>query len=264
MTKRANGNETEHSRRLPPINAWNDPEKWLDLNTGLVKKGIELIPVEYKDGFVDIDTFVTNISSTLFKPGYEWRYAPGDVQSRPDDHHFYFTKNEYDPLLHEGDDTPQLFRDLPVNLGRVPRQFHNAVHDLTEKPNMPEYAAMHDYLQAYQLAHSAFRNLYITAKLTLDAMGRFPVRRDTVAKRLLIPKHHDDEIGEDILRQRFKKHFSNYERAVDQYLGTEGKEIVYKQHETLKVTRPSVVVRKIGSVVSRRAVTISLRSNVAA
>jgi hypothetical protein len=260
MAERVISNDTALSRRLPPFEAWKDPEQWLDLNTGLVKPNIDLIPVEYEDGLVAIDSFVTNITSTLFRPEYEWQFQPKDVQTRPDDHHFYFTRNEYEPDVHDGDDVPQRFRELAVNLGRVPRQFHNTIHDLTEKPVMPDREVMHDFVQSYHLAHTAFKNLYISAKLTLDAMGLFPARRETVAKKLLIPKFDDDAIGEAILRQRFKKHFSNYERAVDQYLETEGKEIVYKEHETLKVTRPQVVVRKIGAVVNRRSVVLRLDS----
>ncbi|MDB5179550.1 MAG: hypothetical protein JWN12_182 [Candidatus Saccharibacteria bacterium] len=260
MMERARVDDTAHSRRLPPLEAWKDPEQWLDLQTGLQKSHIDLIEVPYKDGLVNIDAFVQTVSTTLFKPDYEWQFNPRDVQTRPDDHHFYFTKNEYNPLFHDGDETPQQFRELPVNLGRVPRQFHNAIHDFAEKPVMPNADLMHDYIQSYHLAHTAFKNLYISAKLTLDAMGLFPARRETVARRLLIPKYEDDAIGEEILRLQFKKHFSNYERAVEQYLETEGKEIVYKEHETLKVTRPQIVVRKVGAVVSRRSVVIRLDS----
>ena len=253
-------NNAALSRRLPPPEAWNDPEQWLDLNTGLQKKHIDLIEVPYKDGLVNIDAFVHNVSTTLFRAEYEWQFNPRDVQTRPDNHHFYFTKNDYDPCFHDGDETPQQFRELPINLGRVPRQLHNAIHDFVEKPIMPDADLMHDYIQSYHLAHTAFKNLYVSAKLTLDAMGLFPARRETVASRRIIPKYDDDAIGEEILRLQFKKYFSNYERAVEKYLETEGKEIVYREHETLKVTRPQVVVRKIGAVVSRKSVLIRLGS----
>jgi len=261
MIERARITDAAPSRRLPPFEAWKDPEEWLDLHTGLPKRHTEKIPVPYKDGLVDIDTFVGTISSTLFSPDYEWPFNPHDIQTRPDDHHFYFTKNEYDPLYHDGNEIPQQFRELPINLGRVPRQFHNVIHDLTEKPRMPDAELMHDYIRQYHLAHAAFKNLYISAKQTLDAMGLFPARRETVARKLLIPKYDDDAIGEEVLRLQFRKHFSNYERAVEQYMETEGKEIVYKEHETLKVTRPQVVVRKVGAVVSRRSVLIRLAAD---
>jgi hypothetical protein len=260
MAERVISNDITLSRRLPPLEAWKDPEQWLNLDKGLAKPGIDLIPVDYKDGLINIDTFVSTISTTLFKPGYEWHLNPHDAETRPDDHHVYFTRNEYDPKFHDGDERPRQFRELPVNLGRVPRQFHNTIHDFAEKPDMPDAGLLHDYLVSYHLAHAAFKNLYVSAKLTLDAMGRFPTRRGVVANRSITPKYDDDAIGEAILRQRFKKHFSNYEKAVDQYLETEGKEIVYKEHETLKVTRPQVVVRKIGTVVNRRSVIMRLDS----
>lgn len=260
MIERAIGNDIARSRHFPPLEAWKEPEQWLNLDTGLAKRGIDLIPVEYKDGLVDIDAFVSTISTTLFKPGYEWQFNPRDAQTRTDDHHFYFTRHDYDPRSHDGDDRPQQFRELPVNLGRVPRQFHNALHTFAEKPVMPDEALMHDFIYSYNLAHTAFKNLYISARLTLDAMGQFPTRRQMVANKLLIPKYDDDAIGEAILRRRFKKHFSNYERVVEQYMETEGKEIVYKEYETVKVTRPQVVVRKIGAVVNRRSVVLRLDS----
>lgn len=258
MVERAGYVNPALSRRLPPPEAWIEPERWIDLSTGLPNKKRALIPVEYADGLIDIDAFISSISSTLFKEEYEWPYNPRDPQTRPDDHHFYFTKNEYDPLFHKGDDRPQVFRELPINLGRVPRQFHNVIHDFTEKPKMPDDTLMHDYIRTYHLAHAAFKNLYTSAKSTLYAMGQFPARRQTIAKNLITPKYGNDLIGEEILRRRFSKHFSNYERAVDHYLETEGKEIVYKEHETLKVTRPQVVVRKIGSVVSQKSIVITL------
>jgi len=260
MYERAHSDSAAPSRRLPPLEAWRDPEQWLDMDTGLPKPDVDKIPVIYKDGLIDIDGFVSSVSQTLFHPDYEWQFNPRDLQTRPDDHHFYFTRSDYEPDNNEGSEIPHQFRELPVNLGRVPRQFHNAVHKFTEKPVMPDEELMHDFTQSYYLAHTAFKNLYVSAKLTLDAMRLFPLRRESIARRLLVPKYEDDMIGEEILRTRFKKHFANYELAVEQFLDTEGKELVYKEHETLKVNRPQVVVRKIGAVVSRKSVVIRLDS----
>jgi hypothetical protein len=251
---------TVHSRRYPPPEAWVDPERWLDLGTGLAKGKAERLPVPYANGLIDIDVFISSVSSELFQPSYKWPYTPNYSETRPDNHHFYYTSRDYKPDHYGGDERPEIFRQLPVNIGRMPRQFHNAIHDFTDKPDVPNEELMHDYIHSYSLAHMAFKNLYISAKHTLDAMGLFPVRRQNIVGGLVTPKHHDDAIGEEILRQRFKKHFSSYQRAVESYLETEDKQIFYKEHETLKVTRPQIVVRKIGAVVSRRSVGLRLNN----
>jgi len=253
----------QRSRRLPPAEAWNDPDQWFDIHTGLAHPRTEKMPMIYTDGFVDIDALVDNAQATLFRPDYEWKFNARDYQTKPDNHHFYFTAREYSPLFNNGNTIPSEFRELPVNMGRIPRQFHNVLHDFYEQPVMPPMEQMHDYITSYQLAHTAFKRLYLSAQQTLQAMALFPQRRELVASHGISPKFDDDRIGEEVLRRTFGKHFSSYNRALEHYYETEGKEIIYKDHESIKVTRPQVVVRKMGSIVNRRSVTLAIGNQAA-
>lgn len=253
------GHDDQYSPSLPPFEAWKRPEKWLNLDTGLPKRNIDKIepPVDER-GFIDIDAFVPLVQSTFFVDDYEWPYDPQNYETRTDDHHFYFDAYMYGKTMNFGDDTAKKFRELPPNVGRMPRQFHNTIHALTERPYMPDRDEMYDYVRSYQLANLAFKRLYRAAHKTVNIMGSFTVRRQNVAEGLVTPSDDDDSIAEEILRMSFKRHFNEYSDAVERFKETEGKEIVYKDHEAIKVTRPIIVARKIGAIVNRKSVTINL------
>jgi len=249
----------EQSPSLPPVHAWKEPERWLNLDTGRPKDGIELMPVPIDErGFVKIDQFIANMTSELFVDGYEWPRDPLNTETRTDNHHFYFEAHEYSRLMNNGDDIPKQFRELATNVGRMPRQFHNAVHAFAEKPAMPERDAMHDYIRSYKLAHAAFKRLYVTAHETVNTMGLFSLRRLSVAEGRIVPQDELDSVGEDFLKTTFHRHFTRYSDAVERFRDTEGKEIVYRDHETIKVSRPAVVARKFGAIVNRKAIQIKL------
>jgi len=251
----------QRSPSLPPLEAWKDPEAWLDLKTGLPKQGRTLleVPTDSRD-FIKIDELTALVKTTLFKDEFEWKHDPANRETRSDDHHFYFTAEEYGLVANNGNAIPRTFRELSPNIGRMPRQFHNAIHAFTEKPAMPSMDNMYDYIRSYQLAHAAFKRLYLTANETVTVMGSFAQRRRSVAQGLVKPKDELDSIGEEILKSTFRRHFSRYSDAVEQFKETEGKEIVYKEHEALKVTRPTLVARKMGAIVNRKAVIIRLDS----
>jgi len=253
----------QYSPSLPPLEAWKDPEAWLDLKTGLPKKGIEklqLIPGETLDdrGFVKIDELVDYVMRTLFRDDYNWRFDPTNFDSRFDNHHFYYNAAEYEPGVNNGILVPRQFRETPTNIGRMRRPVHNTFHAFVQKPRMPDVEAMHEYNMSYQLAHAAFKRLYLAAHETVNVMGSFSSRRQSIASGAVTPKDEYDSFAEEFLRTNFNRNFTRYSGEVERFRDTQGKEIVYKEHEAIKVTRPIVVVRKMGAIVNRKAVVVRL------
>lgn len=251
------GRHDRYSPALPPLEAWKDPEAWLDMKTGLPKTTISLIPpVLDERGFVVIDAFVDRIESELFHDGIAWSRDLQNYETRTDDHHFYFTEEEYSRAANNGNEIPKRFRELPINIGRMQRQRHNVIHAFAEKPAMPKTEDMRDYIRTYNMAHMAFKRLYVTANETVSLMSSFTQRRTSIANKLVIPSDDDDRVGEEYLKSTFSRHYDRYTEAVEIFKETENKDIFYKGHEAIKITRPTVVARKFGSIVSRKVVVI--------
>jgi hypothetical protein len=251
--------ETRHAHyfNLPPFEAWKEPEKWLAYRDGRIKRSVpkfEFAPDER--GFIDIHNVVRTVSTELFHPEYQWVFNPSDILTAPDDHHFYYDAEMYRPANNRGSEIPWQFRNLPVNVGRLPRQFHNVLHTVVERHAMPEMDAMAEFVQAYTIAHQAFKRLFLTAKQTTNAAQLFSSRKLSLETGSIIPIDAEDSIAEAFMRDFFDRHFRSYSEAIDAYIETDNKEIVYQDHETLKVTRPPLVVRKLGSIVNRKSVVI--------
>lgn len=252
-------NEDQHAYNLPPFEAWKEPEKYLAYKDGRLKKSIPKIEIPADDrGFVKIDEFIKTVTTELFHPDFEWKYTKGDLTTQPDEHHFYYFDEMYKPRNNDGSKIPSQFRALPIHIGWMPRQFHNVLHAVTERPEMPQMDDMEEFLQSYLIAHSAFKRLFITAKNTVEAAQMFPILRSRYQTGTVKPKDEDDSIGEAYMRDFFARHYKSYSDAIDEYYETERKEIVYQEHEGLKVTRPQLVVRKLGQVVNRKHVVIRL------
>jgi len=240
------------SRRLPPLEAWKKPDKWIDLSTGLARRDAPRLVFSTDDrGFVRPDEIVDNVNDMLFWNDYDWPYVPGDSESEPDDHHFYFYANEYSPELHNGSYIPKRFRELPTQIGRMPRQFHNTIHDFTARPEMPDFQDMEDYVRSYYIAYNAFKRLFETAKKTATATQNFTMRRRTVAGGHVSLETENDEVGEAFLRTFFDKHFSSYSDAIEIFKSIPNKDIIYTNHESLEKARIQRTVKKLGKVVTR-------------
>lgn len=242
----------QRSRRLPPLEAWKQPDKWIDVRTGLVKPDAPKLILDTDDrGFLRPDQVVQTVNEVFFWKDYDWPYQMGDPETQPDDHHFYYDEAEYSPGAHSGSYVPMRFRELPTQIGRMPRQFHNTIHDLTAKPEMPELEHMEHYYRSYLIAQQAFKRLYITAKRTAGASQIFPVRRRTIADGNIEPKHHDDEIGEAYMRELFDKHFRSYSRAIEHVRSISDPELIFPDVDSLQKVRLQKVVKKLGQVVTR-------------
>lgn len=247
--------ELQSSRRLPPAEAWKEPKKWIDIESGRALPDIEKLKLPVDDRrFVMTDKAVSFVLDSLFWPDYEWAYDKNDPQTRPDDHHFYFDEAEYAPSRNGGSFTPIKFRELPTVIGRMPRQLHNTFHDLTLKPQMPEIDDMANYVDSYELAYRAFKKLFETAKDTVIAQQLFQKRRRSIALGGVVPHDQNDSVAEAFMRSFFEEHFAAYSRAADVLSEIDNKDIVYPGELNINRLRPSVAVRKFGEVVTRRCV----------
>ncbi|HRQ86825.1 MAG TPA: hypothetical protein PLY16_01815 [Candidatus Saccharibacteria bacterium] len=250
------------STAYPPPNAWKEPEKWLDLKTGLAKPGIELLPVPVDDrGLIDADKLVRLTHSELFVDDYEWPFHPSDVRTRPDDHHLYHAAARYQPDKFDGREEPMLFRELPIHIIRSPRQNHNVWHRFFEEPAMPDFEVMQHRLRSYELAQAAFRNLYISAAITLRMYALTKLRKDNVKNLVALPRSIDDMISEDFIRSNFGAHFDVYSRAIEEFESTENKDIVYRWHENINPRRPRHVVKALGRIVTRQALVFDAKNH---
>lgn len=250
----ADMNRRELSPAYPPPEAWKEPEKWLDLKTGLAKPGIDLLPVPVDErNLIDANRLVQFTLDELFVDGYEWPFEPSDVRTRPDDHHLYHAAARYHPDKFDGREEPLQFRNLPIHIIRSPRQNHNVWHKFFEEPPMPEFEVMHDRLVSYELAHAAFRNLYISAAIALRMYALTKLSKNNVKNLVALPRAIDDMISEDFIKSNFGAHFDAYSRAIEEFESTENKDIVYKGHENINPRRPRHVVKALGRIMTREA-----------
>lgn len=243
----------EYSRRLPPPEAWKHPNLWLDFSTGLVKPDIQRLVLPTDDRqLLRPDEVVELVNDTYFWPDYDWPYDPQDPETAPDDHHFYFTAQSYHPDEHAGNDTPKRFRELPTHIGRMPRQFHNAIHDLTQTPAVPQIETMEHYHDSYKLAHQAFKRLIETARKATEAQTRFGIRRRSLQMGLVDPSSPHDEVGQEILRSFFAKHFAAYSESFEIWRALPAPEKSLLEIPDVNVYKPHLIVRRLGKVASRQ------------
>jgi hypothetical protein len=247
--------ENMRSRRLPPLEAWKRPDKWIDINTGLAKPYAPKFVLETDSrGFVSTDDVVDYVDSMLFWKDYDWPYSPLDSESAPDDHHFYHTEADYSPTNNSGSIVPSRFRELPTVIGRMPRQFHNAIHDFTVKPEMPDLEAMEEYYKSYLLAHQAFKNMIVTARNTSQASHKFTQRQKAVIDGKTIPLDPDDLVAKDMLKDFFSKHFEAYSRSVSRLMLLPERTLIIPDIDNLHQQKPHIMIKKMGKYMLRDSI----------
>lgn len=209
--ERVRPDDVTRSRRLPPLEAWKKPDKWIDISSGLARRDAPrlVFPVDDR-GFVRPDQIVESVTDTLFWNDYDWPFDPSDMETRPDEHHFYYERKKYLVDANQGDEIPHQFRELPTSIGRMPRQLHNAIHDFSLPPEKPDNEAMREYVGSYQLAHEAFRKMFKRAKRVLHHidmpydMAPFDINE----KRM-------DPIDEAFMQSFFSEHFKTYSVSIE-------------------------------------------------
>jgi len=254
MIKRAASEDTR-SRRLPPVEAWKQPDRWMDLSTGLAKpyRSKFVLPTDDR-GFLNPDQVIESVEDTFFWKDYDWPFSHGDAETAPDDHHFYHTEADYSPLQNDGNHTPSRFRELPTVIGRMPRQFHNVIHDFTSKPEMPDLDAMDEYNRSYLLAHRAFKNLIASAKNTTQASHMFTQRQRAVRDGKILPADPEDIVAKEMMKDFFTKHFNAYSRSVSHLMLLPERSLIVPDSEEIHQHKPHIVVKKVGKYMLRSSI----------
>lgn len=241
--------EFGYSPHLPPVDAWKHPDKWINTKTGLPLDVVEKIVLPVDDRtLLKPGEAVEMVNEMLFWPDYDWSEGRG-LRMKGDVHHFYHPARSYEPEHHEGLVVPREFRELPTMMGRVPRQFHNALHAFTEIPQMPTYEVMENYRNSYLLARKVFADLIRTAESTLDASRRFKVREQDLATGKITPFDAEDSIAKEILKDFFNRHFTAYNEAVHTVLELPDREIIAPHVNEAYIARPHLAARKLGRTV---------------
>lgn len=235
--------ESQQSSALPPLEAWKQPDKWIDVNTGFPRTDVRKIVLEPDDrGIVFPVQAVQQINEVLFHDDYDWPYDPDNNETRVDNHHFHWERADYAPEKYAGSKVPLRFRESAPLIGRMPRQFHMAIHCFTEKPEVPDFETMRDYADAYATAIS----LYIVAQKLNQSSRLFSSRRKNITEGSVIPLEPTDQLGEEYMRTTFSKTFEEYSEAIDAYA-----QIASKDYFPAMPSRRLSVVRR---ELSKRAV----------
>lgn len=247
---------TEVSIHLPPPRAWKEPERWLDLATNLPLKDIEKITLPVDDrGIIKADEAVSLVKERLFDEDYVW--SRDRYHHRSDIHHFYYTKSAYSPEAHGGNILPSQFRETPTLMGRMPRQFHDALHAFTEPLEIPSYEVMGDYRASFLLADRAFKRLIEHAENTKDASRQFYLRRRALLSGRLTPKEPTDQIAQEILRDSFERHFTRYSETVDEMKMLQGEGLIDIEVPSYVYNRLHLVAEKVSPYIVRKCIDYS-------
>ncbi len=249
MIERLRAPSTQSSLHLPPPDAWKQPDRWL--NPDKLEKFYA--PTDDRR-FVIPDATVETIRD-LFWDDYEWPFDYRDLRTLPDDHHFHWEMDTYQPIHHGGSDVPAGFRELATNRGLMPRQFHNVIHHVTREPEMPCLDDMAEYIQSYMLAKRAFTDLFAKAKQTVHAQRRFSVRREDVRNNpQRINGREHDEIGEAILASQFDEHFKKYKLLLEEAQAVVTARTLFDEIDIHPRLKPHRALRLLSSAATARHV----------
>ena len=251
--KRAN--DRPMSRRLPPVDAWREPAKWLDLSTGLAKKEVRNrvpYPADGR-GFAQPDVALAEFQALLWDD-----YAPvidqNDPELKTDNHHIYYPRASYRPQNNNDSLIPYFFREQSSNLIEIHRPTHNGLHDLFQYPSMPSQNLMAEELEENSSSRQTMLLAIYVARHTVEFQQLFTARRNDIALNPeRIGNQEYDEIGEEFLRRKFDARHTHLKDLLGQLEEMPYFNLFFPDTSILH-KRPAVVAAKLGEVVARRSV----------
>lgn len=247
----------EYSRRLPPPDAWRQPDTYLNLETGLRREDSPRFEVILDDrDFVKPDETVAMLADELFWPDYEWTYDNRDPELQLDKHHFHHRARNYDADQFDGSEIPYRFRNIPTLIGLMPRQMHNVIHDFTREPKVPEFEQMAHYVESYGIAHRAFSRLIESAANVTTASRLFAIRQESLLAHAVEPSYPDDRIAREMMINFFDKHFKEYGRAIGDVLLLDGTDFAMNEREKALLAKPHLVARRVGHIATRNCINL--------
>ncbi len=139
-------------------------------------------------GIVEVDRLLLTVKGRMRS---DELYLPGEGT---DVHHFYYPEARYKTNLEFE------FRELPPNKGRLPRGFHQRLHEATSPPLMPEYEVMKSFCESWDIAESLLR-----AARQIKRHERKANKVVDYAFRRLDKGTIEEEVVEDVLERHFAK-----------------------------------------------------------
>lgn len=241
---------------LPPREAWKQPDSWVYIPVGSdrthIKRSITKLRMPIDDrGFVKIEEAIAKVKD-LFWEDYDWPITAEHL--KPDIHHFYTDGEYYKPKYWDGDTTAFIFRELPVNKGKMFRSYHNVWHSVMNTVTIPPRENMAAQIEGWRVAVE----LFSAAVETVEGRGWFHARREDIRKnpsRLSRGRTYD-EIGEEYLLSNFQSNFGRYAVALDQFntAREQGLELPQVVSIDKQKPRPDHVIAKFGKIMRQQCV----------
>lgn len=242
------------SRRLPPPEAWRQPDKWLDPHTGLLLKPMRqrlVHPID-ENGLILPEIAITELKSYLWDD-FVPEIDQTDPELKVDGHHLYHSRSDYLPENNDGSLIPWAFRRLRSNLLENQRQIHNMWHDMYTKPMKPREEVMGELVDADRLATKALIKATRVAHDTAALLPHFARRRNDIARHPeRIGNREYDDIGEEYLRNKFSARYSHLQETLIQLEELPHVTRVYPDMEIIR-KRPALIAGKLGPLAARRA-----------
>ncbi len=138
-------------------------------------------------GIVEIDRLLLTVKSRMEAGEL---FLPGEGTNV---HHFYYPEVRY------ASDLEKEFRELPPNKGRLPRGFHQKLHETTSPPLIPDSEVMKSFCESWAIAESLLR------------AARQIKRQERITDRILgyaFKRLDKGTIAEDIVEDVFDRHFA--------------------------------------------------------
>ncbi|PLS81748.1 hypothetical protein CYG49_01210 [Candidatus Saccharibacteria bacterium] len=152
------------------------------------------------NGLVIVSQLVRDVRATV-DPSYEWPTL------FPDDHHLYHYHADYPSIEEPGRVNPRVFCNLPINRRMMPRNFHNLIHLVAERPAVPSEEVMAYRIQAYEIS----RGLFVSA--------RWLIQLERMAERRLRQARQNEIDGREVclkgLRVSIDRHRANIDRHLE-------------------------------------------------
>lgn len=175
------------------------PQEFLTIDLSRPDVHYQSVPTPTDDrGLIIVDELVETVLEYV-DPDYDW-------PAYTSHHHAYNHEAWYPNFPEMGDENPYRFRNLPVHLLRVPRQFENLVHWVTEPAPVPEPEVRIYRVEAWRVASSLFEKAYALEHWEwLEAARQNQV---AVNPDILRPDFNgEDIIGNQIIEDAFERHF---------------------------------------------------------
>lgn len=162
-------------------------ELWTPQKTDSFGERRRNTPVDDR-GIVEVDRLLLTVKGRISPKEL---FLPGEGT---DVHHFYYPETRYKTSLEFE------FRELPPNKGRLPRGFHEKLHESTSPPLMPDAEVMKSFCESWDIAESLLR-----AARQIKRHERKSNKVVDYALKRLDKGNIEEEVVEDVLARHFAK-----------------------------------------------------------